>query len=141
MKKITLSIATVLLVGTITVATASGKTEAKKYNMVNIEKNISQKEIKAYHRDAKDFGIKLIDNPKFGCLNIGYTKADFFEKNTLYGTKRADGNIEAGNKGDFKIYSFVKYFKDGASCVETTYEKGDLRYGKGSIASLMRKRK
>lgn len=134
MKKITLS---VLLIGLITLLGASEvKKYGDKYRSITIEKNISSSEIKAYKRDGKKLGIKVIENPTFSCLTVGYTKTNFFEKGTLYGKKDKAGNIEVGERGDFKVYSFIKYFKDGHFCVETTYKKGDKRYGKGIVSSM-----
>ena len=135
MKKIMLSI---LLVASavISATAAEGIVNGKSYKSITIEKNISATEIKAYNRDAKDMGVKVIENPKFTCLKTGYTKENLFEKGTLYGKKNKDGNIEVGQKGDFKVYTFIKYFKNGHFCVETTYEKGDDRYGKSTVATL-----
>ena len=141
MKKTTLGMIGILVAGTVSIVNASDKVDPKQYMNVTIEKNISAEEIKAYVRDGKDMGIGVVVDPKFGCLDIGYAKSNLFEKGILHGTKNKDGNIEAGKKGDFKLYSFIKYFKDGASCTETTYAKGDRRYGKGTVAILMGKRK
>jgi len=116
--------------------TASEKIDAKEYRSITIEKNISVKEIKTYKRDGKELGIKVIENPKFSCLTVGYSKAELVEKGTLYGTKDKDGNVQVGSKGDFKVYSFIKYFKDGHFCVEKTYEKDASHYGKGKVATL-----
>ena len=110
--------------------------DIKNYRSITIEKNISLKEIQAYKKDGKDMGIKVIENPKFTCLTVGYKKENFFEKGTLYGTKNKDGNIEVGKTGDYVVYYFEKYFKDGHFCVEITYEKGDEKYGDKTVASL-----
>ncbi len=137
MQKISLGLVVVMVGGLITFGNASGtKIDIKKYKHISIEKNVSKQERAAYVRDGKDMGLKVIDNPKFSCTDVGYLKSNLLEEGALYGTKRKDGNVEVGQKGDFKVYSFVKYFKDGAFCVEKTYAKGDARYGKGSIAML-----
>lgn len=140
MKKISLSVVIIMVVGCINVVNASGTTniDIKKYNNIKIEKNISKVERKVYLSQVKDMGpnIKVIDNPTFACTDIGYLKSNLFEKGTLYGTKNRDGNVEVSSKGDFKVYSFVKYFKNGLSCIETTYEKADNRYAKGSFDTL-----
>ena len=137
MQKISLGLAVIIVGGLMTFGNASGiKIDIKKYKHISIEKNVSQQERKAYIRDGKDMGLKVIDNPKFSCTDVGYAKSNLLEEGTLYGTKRKDGNVAVGQKGDFKVYSFVKYFKDGAFCVEKTYAKGDSKYGKGSIAMI-----
>ena len=139
MQKISLGLVVVMVSGLITFGNASGagKTiDKKNYKNITIEKNVSAKEIKAYLRDGKEMGIRVIENPKFSCTDAGYKKSNLFEKGTLYGTKQKDGNVAVGQKGDFKVYSFVKYFKDGAFCVEKTYAKDDSKYGKGSMAVL-----
>ena len=131
-----------ILVGTISTINASEiKLDVKNYVNISIEKNISVQEIEIYIKDAKDMGIEVIDNPTFGCLDIGYTKSNLFEKGTLRGTKDKDGNVNVGKNGDFEVYSFLKYFKDDVYCVETIYAKGDRRYGNSSVASLIAKRK
>ena len=137
MKKVTLSVVSILLMGSVSVLGASEAAQyGKKYRSVTIEKNISTSEIKAYKRDGKEMGIKVIENPTFSCLTAGYSKANLFEKGTLYGKKDKAGNVQVGQKGDFKVYSFIKYFKEGHFCVEKTYEKGDKRYGKGTVSTL-----
>ena len=142
MKNIMLSAISVFLVGIVSTINASEtKLDVKNYVNITIEKSISTQEIEAYLKDAKDMGVEVIDNPTFGCLDIGYTKANLFEEGTLYGTKGKDGNVEVGQNGDFEVYSFLKYFKDGVYCVETIYTKGDRRYGNSSVASLIPKRK
>ena len=119
-----------------TLGAAEGTVAGKNYRSITIEKHISDTEIKAYIRDGKEMGIKVVKNPNFTCLKAGYKKVNLLEKGTLYGTKMKDGNTNVGQKGDFKVYSFVKYFKNGHFCVETSYEKGDSRYGKGTVATL-----
>ena len=137
MKKVTLSVVNILLIGSVSVLGASEVKEyGKKYRSVTIEKNISSSEIKAYQRDGKEMGIKVIEDPTFSCMTVGYSKANLFEKGTLYGKNDKSGNVQVGQKGDFKVYSFIKYFKDGHFCIETTYEKDDKRYGKGTVATL-----
>ena len=134
MKNTILSI--LVMTAVTTLGASEGTVGGKSYRSITIEKHISATEIKAYKRDGKEMGIKVIENPKFTCLKVGYKKSNLLEKGTLYGTKTKDGNMAVGQKGDFKVYSFVKYFKNGHFCVETTYEKGDDRYGKGAVASL-----
>ena len=134
MKHTLLSILVISAVSTL--GASDGTVNGKSYRSITIEKYVSATEIKAYKRDGKEMGIKVIDNPKFTCLKVGYTKVNLLEKGTLYGTKMKDGNTKVGQKGDFKVYSFVKYFKNGHFCVETSYEKGDARYGKGTVATL-----
>jgi len=136
MKKVTPYLVGILLLSSVNILIASDKISAKHYRSITIEKNISAKEIKAYKRDGKEMGIVVIENPKFSCLTVGYSKAELFEKGTLYGTKDKNGNVQVGSKGDFKVYSFVKYFKEGHFCVEKTYEKADSHYGKGKVATL-----
>lgn len=128
--------AVVMATGLFMSANASAKIDLTKYNNIEIEKNLSKAEMNAYKRDAKAMGIKGIANPTFSCKDAGYTKKYIMAEGTMYGTKRKDGNINVSGEGDFKVYSFIKYFKDGNFCVEKTYAKGDSRYGKGSFALL-----
>jgi len=136
MKKMTPYLAGMIVLSSAGMVQASEKIDAKHYRSITLEKNISAKEIKAYKHDGEEMGIRVIENPKFSCLTVGYSKAELFEKGTLYGKKDKNGNVQVGNKGDFKVYSFIKYFKNGHFCVEKTYEKADSRYGKGNVATL-----
>jgi len=108
----------------------------KEYRAITIEKSISVKEIEVYKRDGKEMGLEVIENPQFTCLSVGYEKKDLLEKGTLYGSRDKDGNTIIGKEGDFLVYDFEKYFKNGHFCVETTYKKDDERYGEGSVALL-----
>ncbi len=138
MKKIILS---VLVVGLMNIANASDKIDPTKYKSVTIEKNISENEINIYIKEAKENGTDVIQNPKFECQNIGYSKSNGLQKGTYYGTKDKNGEISLGMVGDFKVYSFIKYFRDNSSCVENTHEKEDSHYGNNSIALLEGKNK
>ncbi len=112
------------------------KIDFKKYDQINIEKNLSIKELNAYAKDSKKMGITGIVDPTFTCKDAGYINGDIVGQAMMYGTKRKDGNINVSGEGDFKVYSYVTYVNSNGLCMEKTYEKDDVRYGKNSFALM-----
>jgi len=110
---------------------ASELSSLKSSNFIKIERNVSKSFALKIAKRAKRGGFKLILNPKYNCLNLGFSKKDIFAKGIMMGKNRADGSLEIGGSGDFKAYSYIRYIDGDRECRETTYTKeyDSSRYG------------
>jgi hypothetical protein len=129
MKKIVL-----LFVVAMTVATSAENISAYKY--LNFQIHINPKHLQKYVSGAKKLGMKSIADPQFICKDAGFSKKDSIAEGVMYGKKRKDGSIDVSGVGDFKMYRYVRYMKNGRECIETYYFKDDPSFGKRSFVMM-----
>jgi len=129
MKKIVL-----LFVVAMTVAMSAENISA--YMYLNFQIHINQKHLQKYVSGAKKLGMKSIADPQFICKDAGFSKKDSIAEGVMYGKKRKDGSIDVSGVGDFKMYRYVRYMKNGRECIETYYFKDDPSFGKKSFVMM-----
>jgi len=117
---------------------ASGILDIKSASFIKIEKGVSKSFINKMQKKAKQKNIPMVVNPKFSCLDAGFTKKDIFAQGKMYGKNRADGSLEVGGKGDFVAYTYIRYVTKKRECRETTYTKeyDPERFGTQSYAVI-----
>jgi len=118
---------------------ASNMPDIKKAIFIKIEKNVSKTFIGKMKKKAKQKNIPMVINPKFTCLDAGFTKKDLFASGTMYGKNRPDGSIEVSGEGDFKAYIYKNYKKGKKECREKVYTKAydPEKFGNQSYAVIM----
>ena len=137
---------TVLIAGVVSVTCsyASERTDPKHYSDITIEHNHNDKDFALMQQFMKQHpqkGVKIIENPAFGCEDAGFTHKEMYQNLVLYGTKTKEGKVTLSEKkGGFKAESAKKYFKKTANgkrtCVEITRYKGSELYGSKHYAIL-----
>jgi len=121
---------------------AANNPDIKSASFIKIEKEVSKSFIKKMQAKAKQRkmpNVSMVINPKFTCLDAGFTKKDLFAQGTMYGKNRPDGSLEVSGKGDFKAYTYKRYIHKKRECRETTYTKkyDPDRFGSQSYAVMM----
>lgn len=119
----------------------------KYYENITIDHNYDDKDFAFMFKfmtqhPQKD--VKIIKNPKFTCLDAGFSKKEMYQNLVLYG-KIVNGKlIQSEQKGGFKAEHAKKYFKKTAkgeaTCVEIFRYKGSEHYGSKNYAILRDKR-
>jgi len=112
--------------------------DIKSASFIKIEKGVSESFINKIQKKAKQKNIPMVVNPKFSCLDAGFTKKDIFAQGKMYGKERADGSLEVSGKGDFVAYSYIRYVTKKRECRETAYTKeyDPERFGTQSYAVI-----
>jgi len=118
---------------------ASGTLDIKSATFIKIEKGVSKSFINKIQTKAKQKNIPIVINPKFSCLDAGFTKKDIFAQGKMYGKNRPDGSLEVSGKGDFVAYTYIRYITKKRECRETTYTKeyDPDRFGSQSYAIIV----
>jgi len=118
---------------------ASNTPDIKRASFIKIEKELSKSFIGKMKKKVKQRNIPIVINPKFTCLDAGFTKKDLFAHSIMYGKNRPDGSLEVSGKGDFKAYTYKRYIHKKRECRETTYTKeyDPNRFGSQSYAVIM----
>ncbi|BAF72951.1 hypothetical protein [Sulfurovum sp. NBC37-1] len=120
----------------VTMAVAVYAENLSVYKHLNFQIHINSKYVQKYVTGAKKFGMTSIVDPKFRCKDAGFSKNDSVAEGIMYGKKRKDGSIDISGVGDFKMYRYARYMKNGKECIETYYYKGDPSFGKRSFVMM-----
>ncbi|BAF72958.1 hypothetical protein [Sulfurovum sp. NBC37-1] len=122
------------LVVTLTLAVSAENLSGYKY--LDFQIGINSKYVQKYVLGAKKLGMHSMVDTKLRCKDAGFTKKDSIAEGVMYGKKRADGSIDVSGVGDFKMYRYARYMKNGKECIETHYFKDDPSFGKRSFLMM-----